>query len=121
MAGQIETPINYETLEATSDELFNVLHEHGVFGNMAGEDEGHYLKCERRGFKTMIRNHVTDNSFSNYLEITYRESSVRLLVTTEVNERGEAKVKEIDAYDHPWENEKMDYAALNSALHAVLS
>lgn len=115
MTGQIATPINYDVLEATSETLFNTLHEHGVFGS----DEGKFLESQRRGFHGMINRHVT--SGDRYLEITYSPTGVRLIVMTEVDKQNTAQVKEIDAYDHPWKNENLDYDALNRELHAALS
>lgn len=53
-----------------------------------------------------------------YLELTYSESSVRLIIKVE-NVDGRAQFKSIDAYDHPYVNPKMDYEKLNVEMKAV--
>lgn len=114
MTVQNASAINYDTLNATCETLFQTLDQHGVFRG----DEGKWLEMQKRSFTRMVQNHVT--SGDRYLEITYSPTQVRLLVSTKV-EGGTATVTEIDAYDHPRRNPKMDYDALNRDLHAVLS
>lgn len=105
-------------LETTTEVLADVAAKHGVFPSDAT-----YMKMEKRDFVNSIVRHANEDSAStwNYLELTYRNSSVRFIVKTRKGENGERFVKEIIAYDHPQVNPKMDYDALNNDLQAVLA
>lgn len=105
-------------LETTTVALADVAAKHGVFPS-----DAEYLEMEKRDFVHSILRHVNEDPTSawDYLELTYRNSNVRFIVKTRKDENGEQFVKEIAAYDHPQENPKMDYDALNNDLQAVLA
>lgn len=109
--------VSVKDLSAQTEAVFDVLNAHNVFGPL----EGTRLEVERRGFNNMVTSHAVGTDIRNYLELTYNFSCVRLIVKTTVTAAGEAKFSEIDAYDHPWKNDKMDYEALNADIHKALN
>lgn len=111
-----KTKIETAALEARAEAVFNVLNAHKVFGNV----EGKWLECERRGFNNMVTSHAVGERNHNYLELTYDFSCVRLIIHTNIF-AGEAYIREITAYDHPWKNDEMDYEALNRDIHEALN
>lgn len=108
--------INTVSLEAKAAELAAVLDKHKVFGDV----DGKWLESEKRGLVGMVVSHVHENLIFDYLEVTYRGSCVRLIITTE-NVDGVAKFKKISAYDHPVEHPEMNYGQLNADIQALLS
>lgn len=107
-------------LDSVLDKMTDVLVARKVFGSF---DENNAmdaldLKLEKRRFKHMVTNHAVNGGWS-YLELTYRPSSVRIIVKTRIVD-GIATVSEIDAYDHPYPSARMDYDALNTELKALV-
>lgn len=111
-----ENVISFTKLDIKLEVLANLLHAYKVFGE---RDDDRYINMEKRGFKSMVSTHAATQS-RNYLEISYRSSCVRLIINTKVI-NGEAFITQIDAYDHPFINETMDYSGLNQALNLVVN
>lgn len=103
------------SFEAKAEAMVHVLNKHKVFGNTL---DGKWLKSEMRGFEGMIRNQATSKDSHNSLELTYRNSNVRLLVDARVIDK-EVVITGFKAYDHPSKNSHMDYEALNNDLTAI--
>jgi hypothetical protein len=110
----LKSKVSIKSLEAKAEAVFNVLNAHKVFGNL----EGLRFEVERRGFKSAVTDHATGDDNHNYLELTY-PSCVRLIIHTNIF-AGEADFREITAYDHPRENPRMNYEALNEDIKTAL-
>jgi hypothetical protein len=108
-------PVKVEALEVKAEAVANVLNDFKVFGDV----EGKWLESQVRGFKHMVISHAKGEGYAGYLELTY-PSCVRLLLSTEVVGR-EAVFSYVEAYDHPWKNDQMDYEGLNKAIQEVLT
>lgn len=106
--------VSVEDLEELSSKLAEVIGSHGVFG--AADDD--YAAFEKQAFVNQICSHVK-NKDSNSLELTYRNSCVRLIIKTQVVD-GVAKCRSIAAFDHPVQSARMDYAQLNADIQEVL-
>ena len=107
--------VTNEKLAETGEALAVVLTEEGVICNYANPTHN---EVEKRAFVNMLTTHAEDPK--SYLEITYPGTCVRLLAKIKIVE-GEAVLTEVDAYDHPWENEAINYERLNARLHETLS
>lgn len=108
--------IQVQELEVKSVAIAEVLAAQGVFGR----EEGEWLEMEKRDFINSVTRHAQEDASSawGYLELTYRSSSVRLIIKTKIQD-GAASYRSIDAYDHPFNNPKMDYDELNRAIQSV--
>lgn len=109
--------IRLEKLDAKAEELGAVLNQRGVFGRSAAINPD-ILNFEMKDLKGMIQDHAVKGD-NDYLELTYNASNVRLVIHTAVDDKGNAYIKNIEAYDHPWNNTDMDYDALNREVRAV--
>jgi hypothetical protein len=109
--------VSVKGLEAKSEAVFNVLNAHNVFGPL----DGTRLEVERRGFVDAVISHAVGSDIRNYLELTYNFSCVRLIIKTTISAAGEANFSGFDAYDHPWNNDTMDYDALNADIRKALN
>jgi hypothetical protein len=107
-------PLNVEGLEAKAEAVANVLNEFKVFGNL----EGLHLEVEKRGFKNEVTSHARDEGYSGYLELTY-PSCVRLIITTHVL-NNVAYFTDVEAYDHPRPNSRINYEVLNVEIQKTL-
>lgn len=112
-----QRPAPGASFEAKAEAMVHVLNKHKVFGDTL---DGKWLKSEMRGFKGMVRDQATGNDSHNSLELTYRNSNVRLLVDARVRDN-EVVITGFQAYDHPSKNSRMDYEGLNKDLAAIWS
>ena len=109
--------VNTEKLVRTGEALAEILNEEGVICNNDSEKHNAF---EKQSFVHMLTRHAEDpKEIRNYLEITYG-SCVRLIAHIAIVE-DEAILAGIDAYDHPWVNEAINYERLNSRLHETLA
>lgn len=108
--------VDIEGLEAQSEAIGNVLNAFNVFGKV----DGKWLESEMRGFKNMVTSHTVGDRSSNYLELTYHSSCVRLIINTRIV-NNKAVFTDITSYDHPWKNDNTDYDGLNKAIQEVLN
>lgn len=111
---QAQTPAAGASFEAKAEAMVSVLNKHKVFGDV----EGKWFDSEERSFKGMVREQATGKNSHNSLELTYRNSNVRLLVDAKVIDK-EVVITGFKAYDHPSKNRHMDYEGLNSDLSAI--
>lgn len=109
--------VQLDKLDAKAEELSAVLNQRGVFGRAAAINAD-LLDFEVKDLKGMIQDHVTQGD-NNYLELTYNASNVRLAINTAIDDKGNAYISNIQAYDHPWNNTDMDYDALNREVRTV--
>jgi hypothetical protein len=107
--------VQVEGLETESKLVAEVLAAHKVFGDF-GPD--YKAPSWQEDFVRAVTQHATEEKVWSYLELTY-PSCVRLIIKTQVVE-GEASIRSIEAFDHPHENPKMDYEALNADIQAVV-
>ena len=111
--------VRLEKLDAKTEELGALLNQRGVFGRAAALNTD-ILDFEMRDLKGMIQDHAVKGD-NDYLELTYNASNVRLAIHTAVDDKGNAYIKNIEAYDHPWNNPDMDYDALNREVRTVFN
>lgn len=105
--------VNTEKLAETGKKIAEILKEEGVICTFAEEK---YNEFDLRDFVHMLVRHAEDpREIRRYLEITYAGTCVRLIAKMAVVD-GEAVLTSIDAYDHPWESEKIDYKRLSARL-----
>lgn len=110
-----QKPAIGSSFEAKAEAMVHVLNKHKVFGDTL---DGKWLKSEMRGFEGMVRDQATGRDSHNSLELTYRNSNVRLLVDARVIDK-EVVITGFKAYDHPSKNSRMDYEGLNNDLTAI--
>jgi hypothetical protein len=111
-----KNPVQVETVEAQAKAIAEVMENHWVFGR----PETDFAFYEKHDFVGMVTRHAKENRFGDSLEVTYRNSDVRVIVTTQVAE-GHASLKSITAFNHPHQNPSIDYDALNEDIQAVIS
>lgn len=110
-----QKPAGGASFEAKAEAMVHVLNKHKVFGDTL---DGKWLKSEMRGFEGMVRDQATGKDSHNSLELTYRNSNVRLLVDAKVIDK-EVVITGFKAYDHPSKNSRMDYEGLNNDLASI--
>lgn len=108
--------INTDKLAEAGDRLANVLNAHNVFWYHGNPKHDAY---EREAFTRGLVGFATSDDIRSYYEVTFT-SCVRLIITVDVVE-GAAKLRTVEAFDHPWPNEAINYEALNADLLAVLN
>lgn len=108
-------PVDVEGLGVKAKAVANVLHDHGVLGTVEGEE----LEREIRVFAQLVKTHGR-GSQSQELEIHYPQSSVRIILETHTVDN-KAYFSDIEAAYYPRINPKMDYYALNAAIHEALT
>lgn len=111
---QAQTPAAGASFEAKAEAIVSVLHKHKVFGDIQGK----WLDSEERSFKRMVRDQATGKDSHNSLELTYRNSDVRLLVDAKEIDK-EVVITGFKAYDHPRKNPHMDYEGLNNDISTI--
>lgn len=112
---QAQLPASGASFEAKAEAMVHVLNKHKVFG---GTLDGRWLNSEMRSFTSSVRDQATGNDSHNSLELTYRNSAVRLLVDARVIDK-EVTITKFKATDHPAKNQYMDYEGLNNDLSAI--
>lgn len=108
--------INTNKLAEAGTRLADVLTAHSVFWNYENPKHNAF---ERESFVRGLVGFATSDDIRSYHEVTFT-SCVRLIITVDIAD-GEAKLRAVDAFDHPRKNEAINYEALNEDLHAVLN
>ena len=110
--------VNTEKLSATARKLAEVLKEEGVICTFKEEK---YNNFDINDFVHMLVRHAEDpREVRRYLEITYSGSCTRLIAKVAIVD-GEAVLTSINAYDHPWPSEKVNYERVDARLQEVLA
>lgn len=110
--------VNTEKLSATAKVLAGVLKEEGVICTFTDEK---YNEFDLNDFVHMLVRHAEDpRDVRRYLEITYSGSCTRLIANMKIVD-GEAVLTSINAYDHPWPSEKINYERVDARLQEVLA
>lgn len=108
--------INTDKLTQAGERLADVLDSEGVIGNY---DNAKHNDFEKASFVRGLVDYVTSDDIRSYHEVTFT-TCVRLIIKFDVV-NNEAALRTVDAYDHPWKNEAINYERLNEGLHAVLN
>ena len=106
--------VKVEKLEAIANEVAEVLTSHGVFGPK--DDKWGFV--ERRDFVGQISAHAAEGG-TDYLELTY-QSGVRFLLHTTIVDGDEARIRDMEGYDHPWPNPNINYEKMNRDIQRIL-
>jgi hypothetical protein len=104
-----------EAIEAQANAVADIMETHEVFGRH-GTDHAFY---EKHDFVRMVTAHVKENKPWDSLEVTYRNSDVRVVVTTQIVE-GIATFKDVVAFNHPNPNPSLDYTELNEDIQEIV-
>lgn len=108
--------INTDKLEAAAERFADVLVSEGVIGNY---DSAKHNDFEKASFVRSLVGYATSDDIRSYHEETL-PNCVRIIAKVDIV-NDEAIIRTIDAFDHPWESEAINYARLNEGLHAVLN
>jgi hypothetical protein len=104
--------INTDSIEAAAVRAAIVLREEKIFGNI---DDSVWLDMEQDAFTRSVVIYAKEGAPYGYLELTYRSSNTRLIISVSIKEN-EAVLDGIIACDHPFESDAIDYEALSAKL-----
>lgn len=105
------TDIDMKNVTDQANILAGVLKAHGVFGTVDEQIEAHDFIC-------MVEKHVLSND-NNVLELTYRNTNVRILIRTKVLDNT-GVISRVQCIDHPTENPNIDYKKLSDECNLML-
>lgn len=120
LANKIATlgPVKTEALTAVLEPMSQELKSAGVWGPVRNAEDEKWVERSRMDFVRSATRHAVSPDFSGDLELTYRETNVRLLVDVRTDEKNAAYVRDIDAFDHPRASH-VDVKALDAKLKAI--
>lgn len=110
------TEINTTAIEAAATRVAVALREEKIFGTI---DDSVWLDMEQDAFTRSVVIYAKEGAPYGYLELTYRASNTRLIISVRINENREAVLTGITACDHPFESDAIDYEALSLKLEQV--
>lgn len=110
----VATAIKTNTVEAQAQAIAEVMENNYVFGR-PGTDYAFY---EKHDFVGMVTRHSKEVR-PGELEITYRNSDVRVIITTQVVENV-ASINTVRVFNHPKENPSIDFEELNEIVQEII-
>lgn len=111
-------PVQTDQLALFVPEIIAVLKANEL---ICHHDDEELNEDEAAEFTSAVLRHPTDRyAVRHNLELTYRESSVRVYIHMAVSGDCQAWIDEIQAYPHPQVNPDFDYAKLNADFEKLL-
>lgn len=111
----IVAPVAVDTtaVEAVAPAVAKVLRAEGIISTSSNEKWNDF---EEEAFVRAVVSYAKEGAPFGYLELTYTASNTRLIIKVDFNGKREAGLSAIDAYDHPYESDAIDYEALSLKL-----
>lgn len=111
----ITAPVAVDTtaVELVAPAVAKVLREEGIISTSGNQKWNDF---EEEAFIRAVVSYAKEGAPYGYLEQTYSASNTRLIIKVNFNGKREASLSGIDAYDHPFESDEIDYEALSLKL-----